>query len=44
MSQEQENRYLFKIEELEKKIKKLEEEISFLKEERNIKLRNQNYS
>jgi uncharacterized small protein (DUF1192 family) len=44
MSQEQENRYLFKIEELEKKIKKLEEEISFLKEERNIRLRNQNYS
>lgn len=44
MSQEQENRYLFKIEELEKKIKKLEEEIFFLKEERNIRLRNQNYS
>ena len=44
MSQEQENRYLFKIEELEKKIKKLEEEIFFLREERNIRLRNQNYS
>jgi hypothetical protein len=43
MSQEQENVYLAKIEELEKKIKKLEEEISFLKEERNIRLRNQNY-